>query len=387
MNRLTPALCLLLCAVAVPPARRAVAQPAATQAASQPAAQLDSVVNQLPTIQPATPVELGRINWLRDMNQAVAAAKKTGRPMMVLFDEVPGCSTCRNFGAGPLSHPIVLDASRLFVPVAVYNNVKGEDAQVLKRFGEAAGNNPVVRFTDADGKDLIGRSMPDWKAQTLVKRMREALVAAKRNVPPWLALVADEYAPAKKETAAFAMFCYWTGEKSLGAIHGVLATRTGQIGHSEVVEVDYDPTKVSYARLLEQARQMKCATKVFARNDEQMKTAKAAVGSAAERSDAKIDTNTQQQYHLFHRPAYYYLPLTALQATKANARIADNASPDELLSPRQLALKTRLAAAIKSNPKLEASLRELELTREPQELGAYAASLEKLLAKESTSGE
>ena len=54
MNRLTPALCLLLCAVAVVPARRAVAQPAATQAASQPAGQLDFILKQLRTIQPAT---------------------------------------------------------------------------------------------------------------------------------------------------------------------------------------------------------------------------------------------------------------------------------------------------------------------------------------------
>ena len=36
------------------------------------------------------PVELGRVAWLRDFAKAEAEARSTGRPLMVLFDEVPG---------------------------------------------------------------------------------------------------------------------------------------------------------------------------------------------------------------------------------------------------------------------------------------------------------
>ncbi|MEK6233181.1 MAG: thioredoxin family protein [Planctomycetales bacterium] len=39
---------------------------------------------------PTTPVELGKVPWLRDHGVAVARAKKTGKPLWVLFQEVPG---------------------------------------------------------------------------------------------------------------------------------------------------------------------------------------------------------------------------------------------------------------------------------------------------------
>ena len=39
-----------------------------------------------------------------------------------------------------------------FVPVVVFNNKGGKDAQLLKRFNEPSWNNPVVRFLDGSGK-------------------------------------------------------------------------------------------------------------------------------------------------------------------------------------------------------------------------------------------
>lgn len=36
------------------------------------------------------PVELGRVDWLRDYEAGVARAEETGRPMLLLFQEVPG---------------------------------------------------------------------------------------------------------------------------------------------------------------------------------------------------------------------------------------------------------------------------------------------------------
>ena len=75
------------------------------------------------------PEELGRINWLRNYERARTQARATRRPLMVLFDEVPGCATCKRFGAGPLSHPIIVSAADAFVPVAIYNNRPGYDRQ------------------------------------------------------------------------------------------------------------------------------------------------------------------------------------------------------------------------------------------------------------------
>ncbi len=37
-----------------------------------------------------TPVELGAVSWLRDFNAATKQARTTSKPLLVLFQEVPG---------------------------------------------------------------------------------------------------------------------------------------------------------------------------------------------------------------------------------------------------------------------------------------------------------
>lgn len=36
------------------------------------------------------PIELGKVPWMRDYDEARTLAKKTGRPILILFQEVPG---------------------------------------------------------------------------------------------------------------------------------------------------------------------------------------------------------------------------------------------------------------------------------------------------------
>lgn len=65
------------------------------------------------------------------------------------------------------------------------------------------------------------------------------------------------------DTALFGMGCFWGPEARFGGIQGVLRTRVGYAGgttenptyrqmgdHTETVEVDYDPSRVSYDDLL-----------------------------------------------------------------------------------------------------------------------------------------
>lgn len=128
--------------------------------------------------------ELGVVAW-QSIDRA-AAEVTPERPLLVLFDEVPGCSTVLRFGHEALSHPILADAlETLFTPALVLNNVDGRDRQVLEAFGEPAWNNPVVRVLDADGGALVPR-FTEASAPGLARLLVAARQAAGQEVPSWL---------------------------------------------------------------------------------------------------------------------------------------------------------------------------------------------------------
>lgn len=272
---------------------------------------------------------------------------------------------------------VVAAAAAEFVPVAVYNNVPGKDADVLKRFQEPAWNNPVMRFLGGDEKDLIPRKDEVFHGGAVLARMAEALEKAKRPVPAYLKLAVAEFAPKKTETAVFAMHCYWEGEAKLGALDGVISTRIGELEKAEVVEVTFDPAVVGYKKLVEAAKKLDCTHKVFARTDAHLKAAAEVVGDKAVRSDKDIDAKTQQQYHLAFHPRYHYLPLTAAQATKVNAALANKKSPDEFLSPLQLAVHARFTKTTDDQAK---RIAQLTPDRSPVGVIAYWAKLDAALA-------
>ncbi len=53
----------------------------------------------------------------------------------------------------------------------------------------------------------------------------------------------------KVETATFSMYCYWTGEATLGKVDGVVASRIGHWDGKEIVQVDYDPRRTGVGEL------------------------------------------------------------------------------------------------------------------------------------------
>jgi peptide-methionine (S)-S-oxide reductase len=70
--------------------------------------------------------------------------------------------------------------------------------------------------------------------------------------------------PSATETATFGLGCFWGPDARFGAMEGVIRTRVGYAGgstpeptyhslgdHTEVVQVEYDPTVLSYADLLD----------------------------------------------------------------------------------------------------------------------------------------
>lgn len=324
-------------------------------------------------------VELGAVHWQRDFEKAKQLSKTSGRPLFVLFQEIPGCATCQNFGKEPLSHPLVVEAIEdLFVPVTIFNNKSGIDAQLLKKFGEPSWNNPVVRFMTAGEDDIISRRDGVWNTDGIVERMMQTLKQAGKPIPDYLKQISLPKSSGV-ETAEFAMHCYWEGEIRLGSIPGVYTTRSGWRDGREVVQVKFAPSVVNYTKLLETAMQMDCASKVFAHSDAQLKIATAKVGSKATTASGSMrDAKPSDQKYYLTKTPLRHLPLTEIQATKINAIGRSRKSPLPLLSPRQREMFKRVASLNSSNP---AALRNLQFPENQADLGSYQSKLQQALSR------
>jgi peptide-methionine (S)-S-oxide reductase len=90
-------------------------------------------------------------------------------------------------------------------------------------------------------------------------RVASVSPAPRKGIP-----LLDVRIPSAVETASFALGWFWGSDAQFGSIEGVIRTRVGYAGgitndptyyrigdHSETVQVDYDPTVISYGRLLE----------------------------------------------------------------------------------------------------------------------------------------
>lgn len=244
---------------------------------------------------PATgnPVEVGVVSWGRDFDSALRSSKASGKPVFLLFQEVPGCSGCKQFGRDVLSDPEVVRAIEgNFVPLLTHNNKGGRDAEILRRYEEPAWNFQVVRFLDSEGNDLIPRKDQVWEKPELMERMNSALGKAGR---PKIA------ARAATRSVAFSQYCFWTGEMKLGAIDGVVRTEAGFIDGKEVTRVEFDPERITLKELTGKARAAEVANEVF-------------IGLEGYRKAPASDQKRQIQ-----GTRYAGLALTPEQATKVNA--------------------------------------------------------------------
>ena len=253
-----------------------------------------------------SPVEIGKVNWGRDLEEGMARSEKEDKPIFLLFQEVPGCAGCKEFGREVLSHPQLVEAiENEFVPVVVFNNQPGKDAEILKRFREPSWNYQVVRFIDYRGNDIIDREDRVWTLEEVAARMVRALEAAEKGVPKYLRALAGSKLSAETGAAAFAMFCFWTGEFRLGGLDGV-------------------------------ADKHDCAEKIYVLSETDQKIASESgfpVGTITE--DYRVASKPDQKRQL-RGTVYEKMNLSAVQATKVNAlaRINPKAA-SEWLSPRQ----------------------------------------------------
>ena len=282
------------------------------------------------------PVEAGKVTWGRELEPSLTSSAQTGKPVFALFQEIPGCTGCQQFGRDVLSNTLIVAAIESeFTPLLIHNNKPGVDAAVLARFGEPAWNYQVVRFLDENAKDIIPRKDRVWDTGPLAERMVATLIKAKRQVPAYLSLLASEHSPALKQVA-FAMHCFWTGEMALGQIDGVVTTEAGFMGGHEVTLVNYDPEQITLPNLVAAAEKVRCANAVYVAKNELDKAhaARLKVGVLAGYEAAPADDQKKQ----ISGTAVAPLALVGAQATKVNAWVrADIAKALSYLTPAQRA--------------------------------------------------
>lgn len=224
----------------------------------------------------------------------------------------------------------------LFIPLVIHNNKDGKDKEILDKYNEPAWNNPVVRFVDSDGNDIIKREDGLYQSLQILLRMKEVLKKVNKPVPAYMENLINELNNSDYQSATFTMACYWEGEKQLGKIKGVTKTTPGNefhilhswegwSGSKEVVQVIYNPSEVSERDLSSISGFEKVA------ND----------------SALRAVSDSECKYYLKHHLVYKYVPLTPMQAAKVNSAISGQKEEEiaEWLSPRQQVLVSRIQKA------------------------------------------
>ncbi len=262
--------------------------------------------------------ELGKVSWYRDYDQAVKLAHDQGKAILILFQEIPGCATCRNYGHNVLTHPLMVEAiENSFIPLAIYNNKGGKDREILKKFKEPSWNNPVVRIVSDNGWDIVPRVAGNYSSLGLYKAMSSALKQRDKTLPEYMKLLGEELVAVDNNNVKekyFKMYCFWSGEKHLGKVEGVLSTKAGFLNGYEVVKVKYDERFISENLLDEYADKASCSP----------------IGNGQSYRYSDRD-------HLFYlqKTAYKYIPLTEIQKTKINSALGSGQSGKRYLSPQQ----------------------------------------------------
>jgi hypothetical protein len=261
--------------------------------------------------------ELGEVAWLRDHNRGLALAAEQGKPVLLLFQEVPGCSTCVRFGQDVLTHPLMVEliADR-FVPVAIFNNHPGADAETLRRYEEPSWNNPVVRFLGPDGAELVPKLADRYDGLGLHEKITAVLEMLGDDVPGYFRLLGRdllvEYG--LSDCVTYTTPCFWSGETSLAQHQAVITTDAGWVDGEEVVQVHFDPREVSRPDLDAYAR-----TEGFSPIE-----------------SGGFDLDGEPQYYL-RKDAARHLPLTPAQRTRINLAVPYREWLANLLSPQQFA--------------------------------------------------
>ena len=161
-----------------------------------------------------------------------------------------------------------------------------------------------------------------------------ALVLAVASVSPQTAPPAME--EPEVATATFSMYCYWTGEATVGRVDGVLASRIGHWGGDEILQVDYDPERTDPGELARALKRHRSFYSVLVTSEEKR-------GETARFLDAHVIAARKGEPRFIEakhslrtrHPELYELDLTERQAILLNSWSYFGGPMPDVLTPEQ----------------------------------------------------
>lgn len=150
-------------------------------------------------------------------------------------------------------------------------------------------------------------------------------------------------APARTETAVFSMYCYWTGEATLGRVPGVVGTRIGHLPGAEIVEVAYDPAQTDVGELADALKGQSSFYALIAKSREERERALAHLAPGEVQVEDEAPGFLESKHSLRSRhPDLYYLDLSEAQAIELNSWSYFGGPMPEVLTPEQKAMRPKL---------------------------------------------
>ena len=148
-------------------------------------------------------------------------------------------------------------------------------------------------------------------------------------------------AESRTQTATFSMYCYWTGEATLGRVDGVVASRIGHWGGKEIVQVDYDPERTDVGELTSALKKQRSFYSLLVSDDATRERAADHVG----RGDVSVERGKPRFIEPKHSLRSRHPELAALDLTEAQAIALNSwsyfggAMPDVLTEEQKMRLE------------------------------------------------
>ncbi|HYI83653.1 MAG TPA: hypothetical protein VEX11_10635 [Acetobacteraceae bacterium] len=159
-------------------------------------------------------------------------------------------------------------------------------------------------------------------------------------------------AQAPTATAVFSMYCYWTGEATLGRVPGVVRTRIGHLPGAEIVEVSWDPSRTDLGQLTAALKRQSSFYALLARSREERQQALAHLPGSEVKVESEAPDFLESKHSLRTRhPDLYYLDLTEAQAIALNSWSYFGGEMPDVLTPEQKALRPKLRGQLAAGQK------------------------------------